>query len=110
MAYLQLDDGVSEDENCNQDLVDEVSIVDIGGLMAMDEDSCFDNVDVLEGSFAPMDQTLAHSQYGMYYRCKRQIVRPCNITSSRNWIKHSPPLFGSNLQIHAPRNGILSGG
>jgi len=27
--------------------------------MAMDEDSCFDNVDVPEGSFAPMDWALA---------------------------------------------------
>jgi hypothetical protein len=26
----------------------------------MDEDNCFDNVDVLEGSFTPMDRTLAH--------------------------------------------------
>jgi hypothetical protein len=36
-------------------LIDEVSIVDIGGFMTMDENSCFENVDVLEGSFAPMD-------------------------------------------------------
>jgi len=55
LAYLQLDDGAFDNEDCNQDLVDEVNIVDIGGFMAMDEDSCFDNVDVLEGSFAPMD-------------------------------------------------------
>jgi hypothetical protein len=41
-------------------LVDEVGIVDIGGLTVMDEDSCFDNVDVLEGSSAPMDRALAH--------------------------------------------------
>ncbi len=27
--------------------------------MAMDEDNFFDNVELLEGSFAPMDQTLA---------------------------------------------------
>jgi hypothetical protein len=54
MAYLQLDDGVSNDENCNQNLVDEISIVDIGGLMTMDEDSCFDNVDVPKGSSTPM--------------------------------------------------------
>jgi hypothetical protein len=55
LAYLQLDDGAFDNEDCNQDLVDEVNIVDIGGFMAMDEDSCFDNVDVPEGSFAPMD-------------------------------------------------------
>jgi hypothetical protein len=28
--------------------------------MAMDKDSCFDNVDVLEGSSAPIDWALAH--------------------------------------------------
>jgi hypothetical protein len=55
LTYLQLDDGAFDDEDYNQDQVDEVGIVDIGGLMTMDEDSCFDNVDVLEGSSAPMD-------------------------------------------------------
>jgi hypothetical protein len=54
-TYLQLDDCAFDDENCNQDPIDEVSIVDIGGLTTMDEDSCFDNVNVLEGSSAPMD-------------------------------------------------------
>jgi hypothetical protein len=39
-------------------LVDEVGIVDIGGFTTMDEDNCFDNVDVLKGSFAPMDRAL----------------------------------------------------
>jgi hypothetical protein len=43
-----------------QDLVNEVGIVGIGGFMAMDEDSCFDNVNMLEDSFTPMGQTLAH--------------------------------------------------
>jgi hypothetical protein len=52
-TYLQLIDGASNDENCNQHPVDDVGIVDIGGLTTMDEDSCFDNVDVLEGSSAP---------------------------------------------------------
>jgi hypothetical protein len=46
---------VSNDDDCNQDPVDEVDIVDIGGFMAMDEDNCFDNVNVLKGSSAPMD-------------------------------------------------------
>jgi hypothetical protein len=32
-----------------------------------------------------------------------EFVRPCNITSSRNWIKHSPPLFGPSQWIHAPK-------
>jgi hypothetical protein len=31
------------------------TLLTLGGLMAMDDDSFFDNVDVLEGSFAPMD-------------------------------------------------------
>jgi hypothetical protein len=46
LTYLQLNDGASNDEDCNQDLVDKVSVVDIGGLMVMDEDSCYDKVDV----------------------------------------------------------------
>jgi hypothetical protein len=36
------------DEDCNQDLVDEVDIVNIRGFMAMDENNCFDSVDVLK--------------------------------------------------------------
>jgi len=55
LTYLQLDDGVFDDEDCNQVPVNEVDIVYIGGFMAMDEDSCFDNVDVPKGSSAPMD-------------------------------------------------------
>jgi len=54
-----LDDGAYDDEDCNQNLIDEVGIVDIKGFTTMDEDSCFDNVNVLEGLFAPMDRTLA---------------------------------------------------
>jgi hypothetical protein len=53
-----LDDGVSNDEDCNQDLVDEVGIIDIGGLTAMDDNNCFDNVNVSKGSSAPMDRAL----------------------------------------------------
>jgi hypothetical protein len=49
-AYLQLDDGASNNEDCNPNLVDEVDIVDIGGLITMGEDRCFDNVDVSEAS------------------------------------------------------------
>jgi hypothetical protein len=55
LTYLQLDDGVFNNEDCNQDPVDEVGIVDIGVFMAMDEDSCFDNVNVPKGSSAPVD-------------------------------------------------------
>jgi len=29
-------------EDCNQDPIDEVDIVDIEGFMAMDEDNCFE--------------------------------------------------------------------
>ncbi len=54
-----MDDGAYDDEDCNQNLIDEVGIVDIKGFTTMDEDSCFDNVNVLEGSFAPMDRILA---------------------------------------------------
>ncbi len=58
-TYLQLDDGASNNKDCNQDPDDEVvGIVDIRGLTTMDKDSCFDNVDVLEGSSTPMDRTL----------------------------------------------------
>jgi hypothetical protein len=49
--------GASNNEDCNPNLVNEVNIVDIGGLMTMHEDSYFDNVDV-EGSSTPMDQAL----------------------------------------------------
>jgi hypothetical protein len=49
LIYLQLDDGVSNDEDCNQYPVDEIGIVDIWGLMAMDENSCFYNIDVPKG-------------------------------------------------------------
>jgi hypothetical protein len=59
--------------------------------MAMDENSCFDNADMLEGSSAPMDQTLAQFAWNngrnhrrMYCECKRRIVEPCNITSSKS--------------------------
>jgi len=51
-TYLQLDD------NCNQDWVDEVNIVDIGGLATTNEDGHCHNVDVPKGLYAPMDQAL----------------------------------------------------
>ncbi len=54
-----MDDGTSDNEDYNQDLVDEVNIIYIGGLIAMDEDSCFNIVDVPEGSSTPMDRALA---------------------------------------------------
>jgi len=36
-------------------LVDEVDIVNIAGLIAMDENNHFDNVNVSKVSFTPMD-------------------------------------------------------
>jgi hypothetical protein len=54
-TYLQLDNGASDNEYYNQDLVEEVDIVDIRGLTTMDEDNCFDNINVLEASSTPMD-------------------------------------------------------
>jgi hypothetical protein len=56
LRYLQLDDGASNDEDYNQYLINEVDITDIGGLTTMDEDSCFDNVNLPKGSFAPIDR------------------------------------------------------
>jgi hypothetical protein len=46
---------VFNDEDCNQDVVDEVDIINIRGFTTMDENSCFKNVNVLEGSSTPMD-------------------------------------------------------
>ncbi len=60
LAYLQFDDGVSNDADYNKNQVDEVGIVTIGGLATMDEDGRCDNVNVLEGSSSPMNQALAH--------------------------------------------------
>jgi len=58
-TYLQLDDSVFDDENCNQYQVDEVDIIDIGGLATTNEDNHCDNVDVPKGLSTPMDQALA---------------------------------------------------
>jgi hypothetical protein len=55
-AYtLQLNDDAFDNEDCNQDPIDELNIIYITKLMTMDENNCFDNVDVLKGSSAPMD-------------------------------------------------------
>jgi hypothetical protein len=64
-TYLQLDDGASNDEDCNQDVVDEVNIVNFRDFKAMDEDNHFDNVNVLEGSSTPIDQALVRLQETM---------------------------------------------
>jgi hypothetical protein len=101
-TYLQLDDGASNDEDCNQNLLDEVNIVDIGGLMAMDEDSCYDNVDVSKGSFAPMDRTLARLHETMV-----KITIECTTGASIELKNHVTLLLqgvGSNIQhLHLAR-------
>jgi hypothetical protein len=88
LTCLQSDDGVADDEDCNQDLVDEVNIIDIGGLTIMDEDSCFDNVDVLEGSFAPMDRTLTH-----LYETMAKITMECIVGTSIELCDHATSLI-----------------
>jgi hypothetical protein len=55
LAYLQLDDGVFDDEDYNQCWIDEVDIVDTGGLATMDEDGHCDDVNVLKGLFVPIN-------------------------------------------------------
>ncbi len=57
-SYLQLDDGVSNDDNYNQNHVDEINIVDIEGFATTYEDGRCDNVNVPKGSSTPMDQAL----------------------------------------------------
>ncbi len=49
-----------DNDNSNQTLINEVNIVDIGGHITMDEDSCFDNVDVLKVHPHPWIEPLAH--------------------------------------------------
>jgi hypothetical protein len=86
-SYLQLDDGVSNDE---------VGIVDIGGLTTMNEDSCFDIVDVLEGSSAPMDQALAHLHEMMV-----EIIAECTVGASIKLCNHATSLLQRvGLNIH----------
>jgi len=79
-----LDDGAFDDEDCNQDPVDEVGIVDIGGLTVMDENSCFDNVNVLEGSSTPMDRALAH-----VYETMAKFTMECIVGTSIELCDHA---------------------
>ncbi len=88
LTYLQLDDGASNDEDCNQDPVDEVGIIDIGGLTVMDEDNCFNNVDVLEGSFAPIDRALAH-----LYETMAKITMECIVGTNIELCDHATSLI-----------------
>jgi hypothetical protein len=83
----------------------------------MDEDSCFGqcrcakrfiHTHGLSPSLLAWNNGQDHHR--VYRGCKRRIVWPCNITFSRSWIEHSPPLFGLIQWIHAPKNGISLGG
>jgi hypothetical protein len=85
--------------------------------MAMDEDSCFDNVDVPKGSSAPMDRALAYLHETMAKITAKCIVNAsielCNHATTfflRNYIKHSPLSFGMSQQICTPKNGISLNG
>ncbi len=84
LAYLQLDDGAFDDEDCNQDPIDEIDIIDIGGLMAMDEDSCLDNVNVPKGSSTPMDRALTRLHETM-----AEIIAECTIGASIELCNHA---------------------
>jgi len=95
-TYLQLDDGASGNEGCNQDLVDEVGIVNIKGLTTMDEDSCFDNVNLLEGSSTPIDRALAHLHETM-----AEITIKCTIGANIELCDHETSLLrGITSNIH----------
>jgi hypothetical protein len=116
-TYLQLDDGASSNESCNQNLVDEVGIVNIRGLTTMDKDSCFDNVNVPKGPSTPIDRALAHLHETM-----AEIMTKCTACVSIELCDHATSLLqgiASNIHhlhlaqvndTHAPRNGISSGG
>jgi hypothetical protein len=61
----------------------------------MDEDSCFDNVDVPEGSFAPMDRALARLHETMV-----EITMECTAGASVELCDHATSLIrgvGSNI-------------
>ncbi len=62
----------------------------------MDEDNCFDNVDVLEGSSTPMDQALAHLHETMV-----EITMKCIAGVSIELYDHATSfLQGVGLNIH----------
>ncbi len=95
LAYLQLDDRASNDEDYNQDLVDVVGVVDIGGLMAMDEDNCLDNVNVPKGSSTPMDRALTRLHETM-----AEIIAECTTGASIELCDHATSFLwrvGSNI-------------
>jgi hypothetical protein len=72
------------------------TIVDIGGLMTMDEDICFDNVDVLKSSIAPMDRALAHLHETMV-----EITIECTMGVNIELCDHATSLIrGVTSNIH----------
>jgi hypothetical protein len=86
----------SDNEDCNQIPIDEVDIIDIGGFTAMDEDNCFDNVDVLEGSFTLMDQALA-----CLHETMTKIDVECTTSASIELCDHATSLLqGVASNIH----------
>jgi hypothetical protein len=96
LTYLQLDDGAFDNEDCNQDPINEVSIIDIGRFMTMNENSCFDNVDMPEGSFTPIERTLARLHETM-----AKIIAKCTVGASVKLCDHITSLFqGIILNIH----------
>jgi hypothetical protein len=61
----------------------------------MDEDSCFDNVDVPKGSSTPMDRTLAYLHETMV-----EIIVECTTGASVELCNHATSLIqgiGSNI-------------
>jgi hypothetical protein len=88
-------DGAFNNEDCNQNPINEVNIVDIWRFMAMDEDSCFDNVDFPKGSFAPMNRTLCYLHETM-----AKIITNCTTGASVEFCNHATSLLlgvGSNI-------------
>jgi hypothetical protein len=72
-------------------------------FMAMDEDSCFDNVNVPKGSSAPVDWALAHLHETII-----KITTEFTMGVGIELCDHATsPSFGPSKKIHALRNGIL---
>jgi hypothetical protein len=53
-----LDDNAFKDEDCNEDQIDKVIVVDSDGLMTMDDNGLYDGVHELESLLTSMDLTL----------------------------------------------------
>jgi hypothetical protein len=65
-----------------------LALLTLGGLIAMDENSCFDNVDGPKGSSAPMNQALAHLHETM-----AEITAECTTGASIKLCNHAPSLL-----------------